>query len=70
MPRKGVKMSPEALENQKQAIRRWQKEKTSVINVRCRNEKYAEYKALAERMGKPLATLIKQCLDELIAEGK
>ena len=68
MPRKGVKLSPEAAARQAAAVRKWQKEKTSVLNVRVRKEKHEEYRQMAQRIGKPLATIIREYLDSLCEE--
>lgn len=68
MPRKGVKLSPEAAARQAEAIRNWQKENTSIINIRVRKEKHEVYRQMAQRIGKPLATIIREYLDSICEE--
>lgn len=51
MPRKGVKMSPKAIENQNAAIARWKVEHTDNLSISLRKGKREAYKRLAELRG-------------------
>ena len=64
MPRKGTKLSDEAQKKQNEATAAWHKANTVVIDIRVKREKADAYKALAQSRGLPMATLIKQLLDQ------
>lgn len=63
MPRRGAKLSPEAAERQRQAIKSWQAEHTVNVSIRWRKEDAARYKALAARRGMSFSGLLKEYLD-------
>ena len=63
MPRKGTKLSEEAAQRQREAIRAWHKENTVAITFRVRKEKQPLYKELAARRGVSLSKVIQDYLD-------
>jgi len=72
MPRKGVKMSPEAQARSDAAAAAWHKENTEVLKFSIRVKKGcgAAYKELAARRGKSLTGIIRDYLNsECAKEG-
>ena len=66
MPRKGVKMSPEAIDRQNKAIDAWHKANTEVIkfSVRLPKGRGSAYRELAMAKGQSLTSIVKAHLDE------
>lgn len=70
MPRKGVKMSPEAIANQNAAIARWKLEHTDNLSISLRKGKREAYKKLAELRGVSVSGMIQAYMDaECAKEG-
>ena len=77
MPRKGVKMSPEAVKKNNEAIARWKVEHTDNLSVSVRKGKREAYKRLAQLRGTSVSALIQDYLDgecrkegiEIVPEG-
>lgn len=63
MPRKGVKMSPKAIENQNKAIARWKVEHTDNLSISLRKGKREAYKKLAELRGTSVSAMIQAYMD-------
>ena len=63
MPRKGTVLSPEAAQRQKDAIRAWQKENTTALSIRVRNENAEKYLELLRRRGCSLSGMVIAFLD-------
>lgn len=63
MPRKGVKMSPKAIENQNKAIARWKVEHTDNLSLSLRKGKREAYKKLAELRGTSVSKMIQDYMD-------
>jgi len=63
MPRKGVKMSSKAIENQNKAIARWKVEHTDNLSLSLRKGKREAYKKLAELRGTSVSTMIQDYMD-------
>ncbi len=64
MPRKGVKMSPDAIANQNRAIARWKVEHTDNLSVSLRKGKREAYKRLAELRGTSVSKMIQDYMDK------
>lgn len=63
MPRKGVKMSEEALKKNAAASAAWHKKNTEALSIRVRREKADAYRELARRREQSLASIIWKYLD-------
>ena len=63
MPRKGVRMSSKAIENQNKAIARWKVEHTDNLSLSLRKGKREAYKKLAELRGTSVSKMIQDYMD-------
>lgn len=70
MPRKGARLSPDAAERQREAIKSWHDKNTEVLkfSVRVRAGCQDAYRELAHRKGVSLTSLIRDYLNALCAE--
>ena len=57
-------------EAKKSAIARWDKEHMTTVGCRVTKEKAAEFKAACETLGVRPNTVIRQAVDQTIAEAK
>nr|DAT32193.1 MAG TPA: plasmid partition protein ParG-helix-helix, dimer, DNA binding, CELL [Caudoviricetes sp.] len=63
MPRKGVKMSEEALKKNAAASAAWHKKNTEALSIRVRREKADAYRELARRREQSLSSIVWTYLD-------
>lgn len=63
MPRKGVKMSPEAVKKNNEAIAKWKVEHTDNLSVSVRKGKREAYKRLAQLRGTSVSAMIQEFMD-------
>lgn len=63
MPRKGVKMSEEAIKKNAAASAAWHKKNTEALSIRVRREKADAYRELARRREQSLASIVWKYLD-------
>ena len=63
MPRKGAKLSPEAIKKNNEAIVRWKLEHTENLSISLRKGKRDAYKQLAELRGTSVSSMIQTYMD-------
>lgn len=55
-------------ERDKASMMKWQKENTTTVNIRMKHDDKKRWQAAAEAAGKPIATLIRELMEQYIQD--
>lgn len=61
-------MNHTVYERDKDNIMKWQKENTTTVTIRMKHDEKKRWQDVADAEGKPLATLIRELMEEHIAD--